>query len=370
MGKFLVLSMVALIGVVGISLFQKYNQGGKITQLSPRTDNQTTMQKERVSTLANNLEIPWALEFLPDGRILVTERPGRVGIIDGQQVSSPVAQIGVNAVGEGGLHGIAIDPNFSSNNNIYLYYTYASDEDNTLNRVVRYRFQNNSLREEKIIVDEIPGAANHDGGRIKFGPDGFLYITTGDAQEPSLAQNRNSLAGKILRVDRDGNPAPGNPFGTRIYSYGHRNPQGIAWDGQGQLWSTEHGRSGILSGLDELNLIEPGKNYGWPTIEGDKTQQGMVAPVINSGADDTWAPAGASYYNGSIYFAGLRGEALYQYIISSKQLKVHFKNEFGRVREVVLGPDNLLYITTSNRDGRGTVGQNDDKILRIDPNQL
>ncbi len=367
MKKFLFVSVAVLIAVLGIALFQKQSQKGKVTQPSLNSPSNQTADKqpEKVSILANNLEIPWALAFLPDGALLVTERPGRVRIINGGAISEPIAQIQVNAVSEGGLHGVAVDPNFESNSNVYLYYTYRNSGNNTLNRVVRYKFQGTNLTQEKIIVDEIPGAPNHDGGRIKFGPDGFLYITTGDAQDPSRAQNKDSLGGKILRVDREGNPAPANPFGTRIYSFGHRNPQGIAWDSEGRLWATEHGQSAH----DEINIIMKGKNYGWPTIQGDDSKEGMETPFAHSG-QETWAPAGAAFYNGSIYFGGLRGSALYQYNLSTKQLTTHFKNEFGRIREVILGPDNLLYITTSNRDGRGTVRDNDDKILKVDPNQL
>lgn len=338
-----------------------------------KTTDPISEQPPAISVLAENLEVPWALAFGPDGRMLVTERPGRVRIIDSNRnVSEPIVTIPVRSVSESGLHGVAVDPNFETNRNIYLYYTYRSSGNNTLNRVARYKFENNNLREDKIIVDRIPGAPNHDGGRIKFGPDGYLYITTGDAQEPSLAQDRNSLAGKILRVTRDGDPAPGNPFGTRIYSYGHRNPQGITWDNQGRLWETEHGSSAT----DELNLIEAGKNYGWPEIRGDQTRAGMVSSVIQSGSQ-TWAPAGTVFYlpdgkqgNGSIFFAGLRGSALYEYKINEKRLVEHFKNEYGRLRDVVVGPDNMLYVTTSNRDGRGDPRQDDDKILRINPARL
>jgi len=326
-------------------------------------------EAQTVSILSENLEVPWAMAFLPDGRMLVTERPGRVRLVDTNgNVSDPIATIPVHQVSESGLHGVAVDPNFETNKNIYLYYTYRSSGSNTLNRVVRYKFEGEKLLEEKIIVGQIPGAPNHDGGRIKFGPDGLLYITTGDAQQPSLAQDRNSFAGKILRVTRDGNRGPSNPFDTIIYSYGHRNPQGITWDDNGQLWSTEHGRS--PGGLDELNLIQAGKNYGWPEIQGVETRSGLITPIINSGSGDTWAPAGTAYFNGSIFFAGLRGSALYEYKISEQKLVEHFKNEYGRLREVVLGPDGMLYVTTSNRDGRGTVRQGNDKILRINPARL
>jgi glucose/arabinose dehydrogenase len=361
--RYIFLLILVLLVIAGVSIF-----------LPDKSNNiQTPDHKEtmRVRVVATNLEVPWALAFLPaspaggpDGQMLVTERPGRVRIVSNGNVSEPIAEIRVHAVSEGGLHGIAVDPDFNSNNFVYLYYTYADTGNNTLNRVVRYIFENNNLREDKIIVDRIPGAPNHNGGRIKFGPDGFLYITTGDAQEPTLSQDRNSLAGKILRVTRNGDPAPNNPFGTLVYSYGHRNSQGIAWDNHARLWATEHGRS--PGGLDELNIIERSKNYGWPIIQGDETQGGMEAPIINSGSD-TWAPAGAAFINGSIFFAGLRGQALYEYKINEQRLIEHFKNQYGRLRDVVLGPDNMLYVTTSNRDGRGNPQAGDDKILLINP---
>ena len=324
----------------------------------------------RLATLADNLEVPWALVFLPNRSILFTERTGRVRFIDNKSnlAPSPIATIeDVLQIGEGGLMGIAIHPNFSKNHFVYLYYTYSNINNNTLNRVTRFEFENNKLQNQTTIVDAIPGASNHNGGRIKFGPDKFLYITTGDAQEPSLAQNIKSLAGKILRVTDDGKPAPGNPYGTQIYSYGHRNPQGLTWDEDGRLWATEHGPSA----LDELNIIEIGKNYGWPDITGDQTATGMENPIINSGSD-TWASSGSAYYNGSIFFAGLRGQALYQAVIDGHEvtLKEHLKGELGRIREVIVGPDNLLYITTSNRDGRGIADKTDDKIIRVNPNKL
>lgn len=327
-----------------------------------------------VQVLSDHLEIPWALAFLPDGRILLTERPGRLRLIEarGELRSQPVATLNqVKPIGEGGLLGLAIHPNFLSNQLIYLYYTYSNTGSDTLNRVARFKFADDQLTDEKIIVDGIPGAANHNGGRIKFDPGGLLYITTGDAQEPSRAQDKNSLAGKILRVTDEGKPAPDNPFGSLIYSYGHRNPQGLAWDKENRLWAVEHGRSGVLSGLDELNLIEAGKNYGWPTIQGDESQVGLEKPKLHSGAD-TWAPSGLAYWENSLYFGGLRGQAFYEVPLTEEKLvlKEHFKKEFGRLRDAVLGPDNLLYVTTSNRDGRGLPQADDDKIIKIDPRQL
>lgn len=322
------------------------------------------LQQNDITVVAENLEIPWEVAFLPSGDMLVTERPGRLVRIGRDRKVYTIT--GVAHIGEGGLLGLALHPNHEGNGYIYLYLTTRAGGQ-LINRVERYKFQNDSLTDRTIILDNIPGGSIHDGGRIAFGPDGYLYVTTGETGQANLSQDKTSLAGKILRVRDDGSIPADNPFGNAVYSYGHRNSQGLAWDNTGQLWATEHGRSGVASGLDELNRIEKGKNYGWPAIQGDEKQGGMEQPVIHSGADTTWAPAGAVYFDGSIFFAGLRGSALYEYKIQEKRLLTHFKGEYGRLRAVVLGPDGYLYITTSNRDGRGTVRPGDDKILKVSP---
>ncbi len=322
--------------------------------------------------VASNLSIPWDIAFLPAGDMLVTERTGRlIGITKDGTVTVITGTPTARAAGEGGLLGLTLHPDFSQNNQLYLYVTVTNDG-KTINRVERYTLEGTTLTNRRVILDNIPGASNHDGGRLRFGPDEKLYITTGDASSEQNAQNRDSLAGKILRLNDDGSIPSDNPFNTAIWSYGHRNPQGITWDDQGRLWATEHGRSGITTGFDELNLIEPGNNYGWPTIQGPATKDGMVTPRLQSGPTTTWAPASALYVDGSIFFGGLRGEALYEadITVSPPVLKEHFKNEYGRIRTVVLGPDGMLYFTTSNRDGRGGVKEGDDKIVRVNARGL
>ena len=321
-----------------------------------------------IEVIAQNLDIPWEIVFLPNGDLLVTERSRKLLKIGSE--TKVIKEIeGVKHIGEGGLLGLTLHPNFSVNNFIYLYST-TQDSNGITNRVERYRFSNDTLSERKVVLEKIKGSSNHDGGRIAFGPDRYLYITTGDAESPNLAQDKNSLNGKILRIKDDGSIPEDNPFGNAVYSLGHRNPQGLAWDKNGTLWETEHGPSGIQTGNDEVNLITKGGNYGWPTIKGNQTKEGLIPPIIESGSKDTWAPSGMAYYNGSLFFSGLRGEALYEVKIrngNKLDLFTHFKQEFGRIRAVVLGPDGYLYLSTSNRDGRGQVREGDDKIIKINP---
>lgn len=367
-----------LIGLFVFSLALTYLYREKIMRLffTPRetevvpgvTLKSTPDAVKDIEMIAENLVIPWEIVFLPNGDMLVTERPGK--LLKVGSTTKVIKEIeGVKHIGEGGLLGMAIHPQFSSNNFIYLYLT-TQEGGAITNRVERYKFLNDTLNDKKIILEGIKGSSNHDGGRMAFGPDGYLYITTGDAETPAFSQDKNSLNGKILRIRDDGSIPPDNPFDNAVYSFGHRNPQGLSWDKNGNFWSSEHGPSGSQTGHDEVNLIVKGGNYGWPDIRGDQTKDGMISPVINSGRSDTWAPSGMAYSESSLFFSGLRGEALYQAKITGDNkldLSEHFKKEYGRIRAVVVGPDGFLYISTSNRDGRGKVKTGDDKIIKINP---
>jgi len=338
-------------------------------------------KEQKPTAIVQNLSIPWDIAFLPDGGMLVTERSGNLLLIEnGAAKKIPIPE--AEHAGEGGLLGLDLHPYFARKKYVYLYLTVRTGN-GLINRVVRYWFSNNELSDPVTIIDNIPGAQYHDGGRIRFGfsvarPSGqepyhYLYIATGDAGNPQNAQDTDSLAGKILRVHDDGSIPSDNPFGNAVWSYGHRNPQGLTWDTKGRLWATEHGRSGLASGFDELNLIEKGGNYGWPDSQGDSVAEGTIGPALHSGANTTWAPASAVHWDGSIFFAGLAGETLYEAILDEErvtELKEHFVGEYGRLRTVTIGTDGMFYLTTSNRDGRGTINNGDDKIIRVNPAQF
>jgi len=329
-----------------------------------------------VETVAEELEVPWSIAFASDGRIFVTERVGKLRVIEDGKLNPEPIKILDGGRGEGGLLGIALDPNFDENHYLYLHLTY-SEFLSTFNKVVRFTEKDNQLSEEKVLIDQIPWGPFHDGGRIKFGPDEKLYITTGDAGNANLAQDLNSLAGKILRINRDGSIPADNPFpNSPVFSYGHRNPQGIDWHPTSKiLVSSEHGSSAH----DEINIVKAGKNYGWPIVIGGEHDPKYVDPIIHTGSD-TWAPSGASFYNsenipdwsGKYFIATLRGSHLRMLdldlennqVISSEAL---FSNSFGRLRDATMGPDGNLYLLTSNQDGRGSPAENDDRILRIIP---
>jgi glucose/arabinose dehydrogenase len=321
---------------------------------------------ENIEVYAENLEVPWEVAFLPNNDMLVTLRKGELLVFRNKNIILRFNIDGVNAEGEGGLLGIAVHPNFNDNGYIYLYYT-SKNGKNFENKVERFVYRDSKLEKDKIILSDIRGNIYHNAGKISFGPDNFLYITAGDALNEPLAQNKSVLAGKILRVDSDGSSPSDNPFKNPIYSYGHRNPQGLAWDNEANLWSTEHGQSGLNSGQDELNMIQKGGNYGWPIARGSQEFQSYISPTIQSGDKTTWAPGDTEYFAGNIFFTGLRGAGIYKYDILGKNLTKYLENEYGRLRAITLGPDGFFYVTTSNTDGRGTAKDNDDKILKINP---
>lgn len=306
--------------------------------------------------LVTGLKTPWGLAVLPDGGLLVSERDtGHIKRI-GQGSPAIVTTVGdVKPTSEGGLLGLALSPDGSQ---LYAYATTARD-----NRVLRMAWDGTKLGAPQVLLDGIPYASNHDGGRLGFGPDGMLYVSTGDAAVRSNAQDRNSLAGKILRLTPDGKAAPGNPFNNPVWSYGHRNVQGLAWDDRGRLWASEFGQNT----QDELNLIERGGNYGWPEIEGNETKlEGRINPVRVWRTDDA-SPSGLAFARGSLWMAALRGGRLWEIPLSgdgTAEPKAHFTGTYGRLRSVVAVADGLL-LSTSNTDGRGTVRNGDDRILRV-----
>ena len=325
-----------------------------------------------VEVAATQLRVPWSLDFAPDGRLFVTERPGRVRILNLATASSELALTvaDIFAQGEAGLLGLALDPQFDQNNWVYLYYTAALSSGGAVNRIVRYREVNSRLVERVVLFDNIPAAGIHDGGRLRFGPDGLLYATNGDAANTSLAQDLASYAGKIVRLNRDGTTPRDNPFGAPLYSYGHRNPQGIDWHpATGELWASEHGQTGN----DEINVIRSGVNYGWPRIEGALTMAGMEAPITFY--NPAIAPSGISFYRGqrfpgfsnNLFVATLRGMHLLRLrtdgrrIVDEERL---LEGRFGRLRDVVSGPDGYLYVLTNDR---GSVTSPADQILRLVP---
>jgi glucose/arabinose dehydrogenase len=315
----------------------------------------------RPSVLVGGLAVPWAIAFLPGGDVLVTERDSaRLLRVTPQGRVATVGTVpGADPYGEGGLLGVAVSPSFTQDRRVYLYLSTAAD-----NRIVRFRYSGGGIGPLDPVVTGIPRAAVHNGGRLAFGPDGMLWAATGEHGEPGLAQDTHSLAGKILRMTPDGRPAAGNPFGTLVWSYGHRNVEGMAWDGAGRMYATEFGQDRF----DEINRIEKGRNYGWPLTEGADGDGRYTDPGITWPTDQA-SPSGAAIAGGSLWVAALRGERLWQIPLGrSGELGApvaHFTGDYGRLRAVVRAPDGSLWCTTSNRDGRGNPGPGDDKILVI-----
>ena len=341
------------------------------TEAEPSTTEPTSSSPSRkdrpgpprvVDTVARNLSVPWGIAFLPDGTAIVTERDTRrvLAIDDGQ-----VTQIGLiesaAPQGEAGLLGVAVSPDFAEDRAIFLYVTTAED-----NRIVRTTYRNGELGPPRVILDGIPNGFIHDGGRLQFGPDGHLYASTGETGAPELAPNRDSLGGKILRITPDGDPAPGNPDpSSPIWTLGHRNVQGLAFDDQDNLWASEFGESTF----DELNLIRKGGNYGWPRFEGRGDDPNLINPQVVWNTSEA-SPSGLAYLDGRLWLGALQGERLWRIDVTNGRATEptdFFVGKYGRLRTVVVAPDGNLWVSTSNRDGRATPGPDDDQIIVVDP---
>jgi glucose/arabinose dehydrogenase len=314
--------------------------------------------------LVADLEVPWGIAFLLDGSALVTERESaRLLRVGPDGTATPLGVVaGVVAQGEGGLMGVAVSPGFATDRAVYVAYTSRVD-----NRVVRLQVGADGRVDgaaQKVVVSGIAKASIHNGGGLAFGPDGFLYVATGDAGRRAPAQDLADLGGKILRVTPDGAPAPGNPFGTAVYSYGHRNVQGLAFAPDGRLYATEFGQNR----LDEINLITAGANYGWPTVEGPAGRDGFTDPLVTWSTDEA-SPSGLAYAGGALWAAALRGERLWRVPLSGTGLgepQALLTGEFGRLRGIAATPDGTaLWVGTSNRDGRGDPAADDDRILVV-----
>lgn len=342
--------------------------------------------KFKLETVATGLEVPWAFAWLPNKDLLFTERPGRVRIIEsGKLRAEPVFVVpDVEPTSESGLMDITLHPDFAKNNFVYLAYSY--NQDGKQVKVVRYIYKDGKFTQDRVIVDHIPGAPNHSGMRCRFGPDGKLYISAGDSTDWNLAQKTDSLAGKILRLNDDGTVPTDNPwvgkqgYRPELWTIGNRNPQGLAFQpGTNTLFETEHGPSGFEGkggGGDEVNIIEKAKNYGWPEIHHTETREGMESPLLEY--SPACAPASAAFYTGdkmpifknNFFFGCLAGRRIIRVILDGRKVVRQenlLDNILGRIREIETGPDGYLYFSTSNRDGRGSPAQTDDRIFRIVP---
>jgi glucose/arabinose dehydrogenase len=332
-------------------------------EASPSPEDEGPVRPRVVGTVAEGLEAPWGIAFLPDGSALVSERDTtRVLAVspDGERVRRVGRIEAARPQGEAGLLGLAVSPTYDEDSLVYAYAS--TDRDN---RVLRMEYDGRSLGRPEVVLDGIPNGYIHDGGRLEFGPDGHLYVSTGEIGEPDLAQDRGSLAGKILRITPDGDPAPGNPDeDSPVWTLGHRNVQGLAFDDEDRLWASEFG----ANAWDELNLIEEDLNYGWPLVEGKGDMDEYQNPVAQWRTSEA-SPSGLAYAEGSLWMASLRGQRLWRVPVkedgSIDEPQDFFVGDYGRLRTVVLAPDGNLWVSTSNRDGRGDPAAEDDRILRV-----
>ena len=355
--------IAGIIGAVIASIIILSSPSQPIVIPEPNTNSTGTKSVEIVAT---NLQKPWAMDFADD-RIFFTEKVGRIRVIDsGVLLEEPLASLRVADVTDAGLLGLALHPNFENNRYLYVFYTY-EEGDKLWNKVIRITESENKLTDAVAILDKIPGAEFDNGGVIKFGPDGKLYIATGDATDEHAAQDLESLSGKILRVNDDGTMPYDNPFHNLVFSYGHRNPQGMAWDKSGSLYVTEHGPTKN----DEINLVKAGQNFGWPEQECSGNEN-FTDPLVCY--NPSLEPAGIVFYSANkldlendLIMATLRGTNLYKLTIDNGIITTQksILGGAGRIRDVNEGPDGYLYILTGNTDGRGFPDKTDDKLIRI-----
>ncbi|MEB7051516.1 PQQ-dependent sugar dehydrogenase [Mammaliicoccus sciuri] len=342
----------------------KQTQNEMEHEQSQSDDNQERKETKGIETVAQGLDIPWSIAR-SDDVFYLSERPGKIIKIDGNKKTEQQVDLDkeVSTAAEAGLLGFVLAPDFKDSKEAYAYYTY--EDNNQFNRIVKLKLENDTWKEDEVLIDKIPSGQYHHGGRLKIGPDDKLYATTGDASNEQNAQDKDTLGGKILRINLDGSKPKDNPISNSyVYSYGHRNPQGIVWTPDGQMYASEHGNQAN----DEINEIKEGQNYGWPVIEGNEENDNMETPIFTSGSDDTWSPSGIAFKDGIIYSAALRGEGIMKFDVEKDEMK-KVATKYGRIRDVYIVNDDL-YFVSNNTDGRGNPSQNDDKMYKVSLSQL
>ncbi|WP_323706555.1 sorbosone dehydrogenase family protein [Mammaliicoccus sciuri] len=342
----------------------KQTQNEMEHEQSQSDDNQERKETKGIETVAQGLDIPWSIAR-SDDVFYLSERPGKIIKIDGNKKTEQQVDLDkeVSTAAEAGLLGFVLAPDFKDSKEAYAYYTY--EDNNQFNRIVKLKLENDTWKEDEVLIDKIPSGQYHHGGRLKIGPDDKLYATTGDASDEQNAQDKDTLGGKILKINLDGSKPKDNPISNSyVYSYGHRNPQGIVWTPDGQMYASEHGNQAN----DEINEIKEGQNYGWPVIEGNEENDNMETPIFTSGSDDTWAPSGIAFKDGIIYSAALRGEGIMKFDVEKDEMK-KVATKYGRIRDVYIVNDDL-YFVSNNTDGRGNPSQNDDKMYKVSLSQL
>jgi len=349
----IILTIFLLAGCTSVT-----NQPGSTNTSQENPDNQEAEE------LANNLDVPWSIQK-HDDIFYISEHPGSIIQIDGE--SSQRQNVSLNEDlsdnSEAGLLGFVLDPDFAQNNEAFAYYTYENNE-GIFNKIVKLQMDNDEWEETETLLDDIPGGDYHDGGRLAIGPDDHLYATTGDAYDLDGAQNLDTLNGKILRLNFDGSVPSDNPDeDSYVFSYGHRNSQGMSWDSTDTMYASEHGDSAN----DEINQIEAGNNYGWPLIEGTEEDDGMETPLFTSGNDETWAPSGMDIWQDHLYVGALRGSAILEINLENQEIQT-FVDDYGRIRDVFIEDDDLFFVT-NNLDGRGEGSSDDDKLYRVNLNE-